>query len=704
MLLFGFDTETHVRQPGIAAPPLVCGSIARPEPGTETLLSRTGARLWFREHIKKSRIVGMFLAYDLCVMMADDPEIVEDVFRAADEGRLHDIAIREALLDIARGCHGIDPETGRKLDDDEGAYYPLHVLVMRYFGIDIKDSKKNPDTWRTRYHELEHVPLSDWPAEAADYPRRDARHTIDVFLAQEKQAEQEPNGGNLHAEADQVRASLALQLASLWGVRTEEAAVTALRSKVEREWNENRKKFQEFGIFRKDGTKDTKKLRELVTLAYNNDPPFTPPSAKNPEGQVATDRDTLADSGDPVLEDLAKAGKVDKYRSTYLPKIEQGIHVPINARFNPLVSTTRVSSDYQQLPQKGGIRECHRSRPGRVYCSVDYGGLELRTMAQRAIWEVGYSKMADALLAKEDVHSSAAATFLSETYASLLLKVKAKEPNAVSFRALAKIFNFGKGGGMGDAAMAYQARAKDNVKFCLLAKTCDKCGIERQPVKVQGKVKMVCAACVAVSKKYGSLWLEAWPEQKELFGIAKTLVRNGSLTDAMIPGANILRGLCGYTQWLNTPFQGLGAVGAKLATWRVAQEMYTNRRSPLYGSRLVLQVHDELIAELLFLSPWQLTDAAERMAEIMRQAMRETTPDLAGAIEADPALGFLLSKDLATVRNAAGLLLPQDSCAGSCGKLAPIDFDGSVFAHKTDKGEKCSASGTRYSRPLLLAA
>ncbi|WP_370640451.1 DNA polymerase, partial [Myxococcus sp. XM-1-1-1] len=269
------------------------------------------------------------------------------------------------------------------------------------------------------------------------------------------------------------------------------------------------------------------------------------------------------------MEELGKAGKVDKYRSTYLGKLEAGTTAPLTPRFNVLVSTTRVSSDYQQLPQRGGVRECHKARPGYVFCSVDYAGLELRTMAQRAIWDVGYSRMAEALLAKEDVHTSAAATFLGERYEALLPRVKAKEPTATSFRSLAKIFNFGKGGGLGAGGMAYHARAKDGVRFCLLAKVADACGVERVPVRVQGKVKMVCAACVEVSRHYGNRWLDAWPEQRALFGRASALTRNGQLVDVTIPGANILRGGCGYTQWLNTPFQGLGAVGAKLATWRV---------------------------------------------------------------------------------------------------------------------------------------
>ncbi|NBD13825.1 DNA polymerase [Corallococcus silvisoli] len=657
--LFSFDTETHLIQPGLLAPPLVCASIAHAEPDSGRLLSAAQARDWFRDALSSPDIdlTGANLAYDLGAMCADDARLVDAVFEAAEAGRLHDVAIREALIDIARGHHGVDPKTGRQLGDDEGARYPLSLLVKRHLGLDISAEKKAPDAWRLRYAELDGVPLEQWPAAAVDYPRRDARFTLDVHLAQERVAATSPNGGNLHAEGDQVRAALALHFASIWGLRTNGGRVAQLRQRVEAEWSANRARFLAAGIFRPDGTKDSKRLASLVSAAYNGLPPVTSPTERFPDGQVATDRDTLLDSGDALLEELGKAGKVDKYRSTYLGKLEAGVTRPFNPRFNVLVSTTRVSSDYQQLPQRGGVRECHEARPGFVFCSVDYAGLELRTMAQRALWEVGWSRMAEALMAKEDVHTSAAATFLGESYAALLPRVKAKEATATSFRSLAKIFNFGKGGGLGAGGMAYHARAKDGVRFCQLAKAAEACGVERVPVRVQGKVKMVCAACVDVSRYYGDRWMQAWPEQREMFSRASRLTYGGRLVDVMIPGANILRGGCGYTQWLNTPFQGLGAVGTKLATWRVSLEMYTDRRSPLWGSRLVLMVHDELVAELRANCPNRLHAAAERMAELMRQAMRETTPDLAGAIEAEPTLSRVLSKDAATVRDASGKLL-----------------------------------------------
>lgn len=116
------------------------------------------------------------------------------------------------------------------------------------------------------------------------YPLRDARFTLDVHLSQERAASGIPNGGNLHAGGDQVRAALALHFASIWGLRTDAGRVEQLRRRVEQEWKANRAHFQAAGIFRANGTKDSKRLAQLVTAAYNGSPPVAAPSERFSDG------------------------------------------------------------------------------------------------------------------------------------------------------------------------------------------------------------------------------------------------------------------------------------------------------------------------------------------------------------------------------------------------------------------------------------
>lgn len=641
-MISSLDTETWLFAPGLVAPPMVCGSIA--DEAKAMLLSKSETIDWYGDKISsKEDLVGQNFVFDLSVLCSADARLIEPTFKALEEGRLHCTSVRQALIDIAEGNlqqHGDD-------DDERGIRYSLSTLVMRHLGLDITAEKSGPDAWRKRYWELDGIPVEEWPWAARVYPMRDAQFTLDVFFKQE-------GGLNLHDEPPQMRAAFALQLMSVWGMRTSPTRVAALREKVEAEWTSSRDEFRKVGIFRDDDTKDKKRLGELVSAAYRGEPPMTP------KGQVATDRDTLLESGDPVLEKLGKSGKNDKRKSTYLPILERGLHQPWNPNFNVLVATGRVSSDAQQFPKDGGIRECFQPREGFVYCSVDYGGLELRTMSQRAYWELGYSYMMDALNEGLDVHTIVAAQFLGGAdYDELLFRVKQKETLANQFRDLGKIFNFGKGGGMGAGAMAYNARSKDNIRFCLTTGLSEYCGDIKEPVWVMRKEKMVCSACIKVSRELGKQWLETWKEQKELATRAG-MATNGGFVDVTVPVSNRVRGLCKYTQWLNTPFQGLGADLVKDAMWRVSNEMHTDRDSPLWGSHLCLNVHDELVAELM---AEKAPEAAERMAFIMRETAKEWLPDLIPSIEADPAIGLILSKKMSTVRNEGGRLqlwVPQE--------------------------------------------
>lgn len=653
-----FDTETHLgapAQPGIAAPPIVVASIANSRGCF--LVERERALAWLRSRLTNGdHVVGTNIAYDLACAAAADPTLVDVIFAALDAGFVHDIAIREALADIARG------ELVERGEDGIGIRYGMRLLAERYLGIDISEDKKGAQSWRKRYAELEGTPIERWPWKARVYPLRDVAFPLEIFHKQ-------TGNQNLHREADEVRAAFALQLMSVHGVRTDGQAVCGLAFDAGRVDASSTTVFQQAGILRANGTEDRKRLAELVTIAYGGFPPRTAPTLKFPNGQVSSDRDTLVECGDPLLEHYGRAGKNDKLLTTYLPILERGIYQPWNPQFNVLVATTRVSSDAQQFPQFGGVRECIVARPGYVFCSVDYGGLELRTMSQRAIWSVGFSKMAEFLNTGRDPHLGAAAAFLGMPYEETVKQYKAGDLLMKLFRDLGKIWNFGKGGGMGPGAMTYNARkgqkgetttAPDGTvyagaRFCLLAKQAEHCGVERVVVKVQGKERRVCSKCLDVAKQLDAGWLRAWPEQAALFQMANKLSKGARYIQATIPRVDVVRGKCGYTQWLNTPFQGLGAAATKRAMWLVAREMYTDRESPLFGSRLALNVHDELIAEMLL---WRATfgGAGDRMAQIMRDTLTDYVPDLAKSVEADPALSYNMSKSAKTVRNAAGVL------------------------------------------------
>ena len=85
----------------------------------------------------------------------------------------------------------------------------------------------------------------------------------------------------------------------------------------------------------------------------------------------------------------------------------------------------------------------------------------------------------------------------------------------------------------------------------------------------------------------------------------------------------------------NSVFQGRAADGAKRAGWYLAQECYLGfskywpddgrPRSPLYGSRPVLFVHDEFILEVPIATAHEAT---LRQSEVMVLGMKEVVPDV----------------------------------------------------------------------------
>jgi hypothetical protein len=639
---YGWDTETFLSQPGLAAPKVVCGSWA--DATTEHVALAPEAIRWFADRLRAGdHLAGVHISYDIVGPAVMEPDLLPEIFRAAEAGQFHDCALLEGLHDTALG--GV-----RKKDTGELKRYSMEVLMQRLFGTDISAEKNDPI--RFGYGALDGVPLDRWTVPQRDYPKRDARRSYDIRNRQRTHK-------NKHDEPAQVRGAIAIALMCAWGFRTDPEYLAHLELEVEGAWNMMREEFGRLGIYRPNGTRDTKTLQAIITKAYAGNPP------KTPTGEVSTDRDTLLDSGDPLLEKLGNAGKNDKRKTVYLPALKKGIHVPINPNFNELVNTGRVSSDWQQLPQKGGLREAivsrghlERLQTGReplhdtVLFSGDYGGLELRTMSQRAIYVVKYSRMAEFLNKKKDAHCHFGAIIKRISYDEFNAKGKTEFK---SIRDVSKIGNFGFGGGAGGGAIAYNAKAKDNVRLgvSLGHETLAECGRERKPVRIGGKWKRVCAVCVETGDKLRELWLEAWPEQRELFAIANRLTSGRRLADVTIFGSNRVRGACTYTQWLNTPFQGAGGDGCKAAMWAIDRACYTNRRSPLWGSRIFLNVHDELCIEL---PVERQHEAAFEGCRIAVAEMDKVTPDVKNEME--PAIGRRLFKAATAVKDRQGMLKP----------------------------------------------
>ena len=625
-----FDTETWLITPGRLAPPLVCLSWA--EGDRAELVSAKDAVAFIRPLLLSDHVhlIGHNIAYDFGVLCARHPGLVPLVFAAYAAGRVHDTSMREKLINLAVGEMSTDFSTGRVTK------FSMEACFMRRFNIDLSADKAE-GAWRTRYRELDGVPLEDWPPEAAAYAIEDARRTLQLFQAQAQDYSTvvDRETGVVRNEAEQVAAAWGLHLAGVWGIRTDPVAVARLGRELDAQSAAFSATLKAHGILRADGTKDMKLIRSRVEESLGDAAPRTE------KGAISTDRQCLMRTGHEGLMALAEVGAIEKLRTTYLPVLLQGTERPINPTWNPLVESGRTSCrepNLQNLPRKGGVRECFIPREGFLFASADYSTLELCALAQVCLDTIGWSNMAEAIRAGQDLHVQMAATLLGITYEEAIARHKKKDPQVKEMRQLSKAANFGLPGGLGAPTFIAYAWATYGVKLA------------DDPVEAEARGKQI-----------KQQWLETWPEMRQYFARVSELLELCDSFDLTQVRSGRVRGGVGYTDGCNSYFQGLAADGAKAALFLIQQECYTgfselwkgDEVSPLYGSRMVAFIHDEFILEV----PDRIDlarAATNRLVDVMVQGMALYIPDV--PIKAEPTLMDRWYKEAEAVYDTDGNL------------------------------------------------
>ncbi len=692
--LVAFDTETHLIEPGILIPKLVCGSTASVVDSRVAgkLLSRRDALSHVGELLAGDAvIVGANIAFDMAVVSKADPALLSLVFKAYEEGRVFDIQIAQALHAIAEGNLFLDPRTGEPFRTKSGrrGRYSLERCVDLVLG---RENAKENDRWRLAYALLEDIPMEEWPEDAKQYPIDDAVNTLEVAIAQLKGGGPgctpgpHRNGEDL---VNQVEAAFALHLGAAWGLRSDGNSVETLRERCDDAHKTFVERFKGLGFFRPDGSKDTARVKRAVVAVYGNGSKclstdcvggktLSPKSGnavnckdcsgtgldissspRTPTGGVCADRDSLVESGDPDLEALGES-EAEKVRTSIIPFLEQGVERPITLSPNVLVSSGRVSYDgvVMLLPKgvtKGDIasqtRSTFRARQGYVYCSVDYGALELCSFSQVCLWLLGRSQMAETINATSDpgmLHTAFAGRLAGKSTEEMIMALKAGDSNAAAYRQVGKFANFALLGGMGAAKFCLLARKRSSgltpmpdgskmpgVRFCVLIGGKDRCGVQKVSTFKGRDIPPTCVACLEIAdEQLRPTWLKQWPEVYPYFNWVKSRVGdNGMTADMPCLGTHRVRGGCGFTDGTNNTFQALAADGAKNALRKLTRECYLKDDSPLYGTRPILFLHDEILAEI----PERVaSEAGQKMAESMVASMREYIPDV--WIKAEPAL------------------------------------------------------------------
>lgn len=622
MKYVSWDTETHLIKRGLLAPRMVCLSYAyRPAQDkpieTGLVLRERGLELleqWLRDD--DVTLVAHNSPYDFGVAAVANPALLRLIFEKHAKGLVHDTQTRMQLYDIAEG------QLKFRFDEDTGdmvkSSYQLADLSYR---LNKRFVRKGSDTWRLRYALLDDVPIEGWPEDAKKYAIDDSEITLEVHEAQERLIADarwtynaDANEHRLANQVEQHKAAWALHLMSMWGVRTDGAAVARLKAALEHDYAEMMQALRPSGLFNiapervgRRGAQKGQVIPEKVTkfmkaIYARVDGCFKARGEQTPlteTGRISTDRKTLLATGDTDLQRLAEVGATAKLLQTYVPVLESGVFCPICARYNVLVDSGRTSCskpNMQNPPKKGGVRECFIPRPGKVFVFVDYTTLELCSLSQVCLDILGYSTMAEALRRGEDLHLAVAAEMLGISVEEAQRRMEAGDQQIREYRQQAKPANFGYPGGMG--AEGFKAYAEG---YGIIL-------TDEQAVALR------------------DAWFRKWVEMTDYFRYISNLTeRSDQLTQVR---SGRVRGGASYCATANSFFQGLAADGAKEALWRVAWECYIDETSALFGTRPVIFLHDEIGIEIDYADPARAAAAAERLAVVMREAMEKWIPDV----------------------------------------------------------------------------
>ena len=230
-----------------------------------------------------------------------------------------------------------------------------------------------------------------------------------------------------------------------------------------------------------------------------------------------------------------------------------------------------------------------------MWLSVDFSALELRTLAQACLWICDRSVLARGFNENDeyDPYTEFAAQLghipKEEAY-RLLHTDKAFKKGP---RQRAKAAELGFPGGLGAA------------KFQIYAKGY---GLE-----------LTLKECYALK----DAWFARYPEMRGYFDYVDYLVNAGGEFRQFV--SNRVRGGTGFSDGANTFFQGLAADGMKMALCAVSMACYAEPASPLFGSRVVAMIHDELCLEVPIESAHE---AAMETVRLMEREMQKVTPDV----------------------------------------------------------------------------
>lgn len=600
--------------------------------------------------------------------------------------------ITQQLIDVANGDYSFQETQG----------YDLEWVAQRN-AVRIMPKE---ETWRLYYEQLDWIDPDLWPREAVDYVLDDVRapfEILDKHLLWNADFTKRWGSPQLHDAPFQCRAALALELASMWGVRTDRFRVSAFKDVVERETARLRERLQDPtssydllklsaagvtpALIRPNGTKDTKAAKSrmvAVCAAKGLDVLMTEP-AKNRKSaepfvpQVSLNEDACVRTADPVLIDYADFTSEARTLGT-TEDLEQGLELPLQTRFVTVRDTGRTSS--RKPGKRSPLIGMQMQNFARGYLDpTDPEGKRTLPGAREALCPRGWtSEELEAVLSGtasigdlslSPLRSARQGFFWVDFTAAEMHTLAQSCKDLLGFSILGEMLNAGVDPHGWFGGIAFRGFATDQAWALAKALPSKELKQLRNNAKPEnfgfpggmGAEKFQLYA----RKNYGvifelsecirlrNLWLQCFPEMPQLFKYISNLLEGGKRRRRGEEAARGMVRLARGGRWrgnvpfpaaCNLQFQGPCSDGAKRALSRAQRECYAVQNSPLFGCRVWDFVHDEVVGE----GPLeQIPAAAERLAQIAAEEFNKSCPDY--PTDAEPIIGLTWSKDAKTVRD-----------------------------------------------------
>ena len=289
------------------------------------------------------------------------------------------------------------------------------------------------------------------------------------------------------------------------------------------------------------------------------------PNGKKTKTGYSTSADVLEKlAGEyPIVSDILEYRQLSKLKSTYVDGLQNYVEADgkIHTSFNQTITATgRLSStepNLQNIPiriELGRlIRKVFHPMPGNVFVDSDYSQIELRILAHMS----GDEKLIEAYNSGQDIHS---------TTASQVFHVPFEEVTPL-LRRNAKAVNFGIVYGISAFGLS-------------------------QDLNISRKE----------AQEYIDRYFETYPKIKEFIDNTVADAKESGKTTTIygrirpipeLSSSNFMQRQFGERVAMNAPIQGTAADIIKIAMIRVHDRLIKEG----YQSRLILQVHDELLIE-----------------------------------------------------------------------------------------------------------